>query len=67
MPCLRLGVAKKISKSKRDSEDGVGGPEKEIAMNLKKNLIRSIVLTTMTVIMGAASVLGADTRHAVKR
>lgn len=60
-------MAFKKSKSKRDLEDGAGGPEKEIAMNLKKNLIRSIVLTTVTVIIGIASVLGADTRHAVKR
>ncbi len=36
-------------------------------MNLKKNLIKSIVLTTLTVIIGIASVLGADARHAVKR
>ena len=36
-------------------------------MNLKKNLIKSIVLTTVTVIIGIASVLGADSRRAVKR
>ncbi len=36
-------------------------------MNLKKNLIKSIVLTTVTVIIGIASVLGADTRRAVRR
>ena len=36
-------------------------------MNIKKNLIRSLVLTTVTVIIGIASVLGADTRHTVKR
>ena len=48
-------------------KDGVGGSEKEIAMNLKKNLIKSILLTTVTVIIGIASVLEAETRHAVKR
>ncbi len=36
-------------------------------MNLKKNLLKSIVLTTVTVIIGIASVLGADSRRAVKR
>lgn len=36
-------------------------------MNLKKNLIKSIVLTTVTVIIGIASVLGADTRRTVRR
>ena len=36
-------------------------------MNLKKNLIKSIVLTTVTVIIGIASVLGADSHRAVKR
>ncbi len=46
---------------------GIDKSMKEIVMNLKKNLIKSIVLTTLTVIIGIASVLGADARHAVKR
>lgn len=36
-------------------------------MNLKKNLISAIVLTTVTVIIGIASVLGAETRHTIRR
>ena len=41
--------------------------EKETDMSLKRNLIKAVVLTTVAVIAGIASVLGADTRRAVKR
>ena len=36
-------------------------------MNLKRNLIRSLVLTTVTVLFGIASVIGAETRRAAGR
>ena len=35
-------------------------------MNIKKNLIKSIILTTVTVIIGIASVIGADKRHGIR-
>ena len=36
-------------------------------MNMKKNIMSSIFLTTLTLIIGIASVLGAETRHMVRR
>lgn len=32
-------------------------------MNLKKNLLRSLVFTVATVLIGLSSVIGADRRH----
>ena len=36
-------------------------------MSLKKNLIKALALTTVTVILAVASGLGADTRRAAGR
>ena len=44
-----------------------GRARKETDMSLKRNLIKAVVLTTVAVIAGIASVLGADTRRAAGR
>ena len=35
-------------------------------MNLKKNLLKSVLLTVVTVVIGLASIAGTDKRHGAK-